>query len=197
MRVRVARSRLTLAERRQSAAGRHWRRLCARARSRSYVAGHRERRASSPVTSQSGCPARPEPPAVPAMGSVAEFYRGKAVLITGGTGFMGKVLLEKLLRSCPGVTKLYVILRPKRNKSVSERRDMLLKTQASVTPVPQSLSNPVNHVSMHFLLLHVPGHFTIRLPNWFVSVIIDALSVLLISYLKLNRVVYSVIEIVF
>lgn len=63
------------------------------------------------------------------MGSVAEFYRGKAVLITGGTGFMGKVLLEKLLRSCPGVTKLYVILRPKRNKSVSERRDILLKTQ--------------------------------------------------------------------
>ncbi|XP_043233602.1 putative fatty acyl-CoA reductase CG5065 [Amphibalanus amphitrite] len=63
------------------------------------------------------------------MGSVAEFYRGKAVLITGGTGFMGKVLLEKLLRSCPGVTKLYVILRPKRNKSVNERRDMLLKTQ--------------------------------------------------------------------
>lgn len=63
------------------------------------------------------------------MGSVAEFYRGKAVLITGGTGFMGKVLLEKLLRSCPGVTKLYVLLRPKGKNSVNERLDLLLKTQ--------------------------------------------------------------------
>ena len=82
------------------------------------------------MSGQSGRSQRPERGA---MGSVAEFYRGKAVLITGGTGFMGKVLLEKLLRSCPGVTKLYVLLRPKRNKSVSERRDMLLKTQVSVT----------------------------------------------------------------
>ena len=86
-----------------------------------------------------------------AMGSVAEFYRGKAVLITGGTGFMGKVLLEKLLRSCPGVTKLYVILRPKRNKSVNERRDMLLKTQVSVTPA--SLSFTQSAIYLYFLFL--------------------------------------------
>ncbi|CAF87360.1 unnamed protein product, partial [Tetraodon nigroviridis] len=28
--------------------------------------------------------------------SVAQFYAGKSVLITGATGFMGKVLVEKL-----------------------------------------------------------------------------------------------------
>ena len=140
--------RLTLAERRQSAAGRQWGRLCARARSRSLAAGHRERAARSAVSSQFGRSQRLRPPAEPTMGSVAEFYRGKAVLITGGTGFMGKVLLEKLLRSCPGVTKLYVILRPKRNKSVNERRDMLLKTQVGETLAP--LSDLASHSFVHF-----------------------------------------------
>lgn len=27
-----------------------------------------------------------------------EFYRGKSIFITGGTGFLGKLFLEKLLR---------------------------------------------------------------------------------------------------
>ena len=30
---------------------------------------------------------------------IQQFYQGKTVFITGATGFMGKVLLEKLLRS--------------------------------------------------------------------------------------------------
>lgn len=29
---------------------------------------------------------------------ILEFYKGKNILITGGSGFFGKVLLEKLLR---------------------------------------------------------------------------------------------------
>ncbi|KAL1129125.1 hypothetical protein AAG570_013656 [Ranatra chinensis] len=34
--------------------------------------------------------------------AVASFYKGKSVLLTGGTGFLGHVIAEKLLRSCPG-----------------------------------------------------------------------------------------------
>ncbi|CAB1322844.1 unnamed protein product [Coregonus sp. 'balchen'] len=47
------------------------------------------------------------------MVTIPEYYEGKNVLITGATGFMGKVLLEKLLRSCPGVKAVYVLVRPK------------------------------------------------------------------------------------
>uniref|UniRef100_A0AAY5KUU2 Fatty acyl-CoA reductase n=1 Tax=Esox lucius TaxID=8010 RepID=A0AAY5KUU2_ESOLU len=47
------------------------------------------------------------------MVTIPEYYEGKNVLITGATGFMGKVLLEKLLRSCPGVKAVYVLVRQK------------------------------------------------------------------------------------
>ncbi|XP_045784164.1 putative fatty acyl-CoA reductase CG5065 [Maniola jurtina] len=53
--------------------------------------------------------------------SVREFYRGRSVLVTGGTGFMGKVLLEKLLHSVPDVGAVYLLVRPKRGQSVAQR----------------------------------------------------------------------------
>lgn len=46
--------------------------------------------------------------------TIPEFFENLNVFITGGTGFMGKVLIEKLLRSCPGINKIYVLLRPKK-----------------------------------------------------------------------------------
>lgn len=55
------------------------------------------------------------------MASIAEFYAGKNVLITGATGFMGKVLVEKLLRSCPEVKSLYLLVRPKAGQSMQQR----------------------------------------------------------------------------
>lgn len=36
------------------------------------------------------------------------------MLLSGCTGFLGKVILEKLLRSCPDINRIYVLLRPKR-----------------------------------------------------------------------------------
>ena len=34
---------------------------------------------------------------------IKKFYAGKKVLLSGCTGFLGKVILEKLLRSCPEI----------------------------------------------------------------------------------------------
>lgn len=51
---------------------------------------------------------------------VTDFYSDATVLITGGTGFVGKVLTEKLLRAF-GLRKIYMLIRSKDNMSVQER----------------------------------------------------------------------------
>ena len=52
---------------------------------------------------------------------IAQFYRNKHVLLTGVTGFVGKVILEKLLWSCPDVARVYVFIRPKKGADAAER----------------------------------------------------------------------------
>ncbi|CAG9854647.1 unnamed protein product [Phyllotreta striolata] len=52
---------------------------------------------------------------------VAELYKDKTIFITGGTGFMGKVLVEKLLRSCSGLKKIILLIRTKKDKRPDER----------------------------------------------------------------------------
>uniref|UniRef100_A0A0E0LTH3 Fatty acyl-CoA reductase n=1 Tax=Oryza punctata TaxID=4537 RepID=A0A0E0LTH3_ORYPU len=44
-------------------------------------------------------------------GNVVAFFRGRSILITGSTGFLGKVLVEKILRVQPDVKKLYLLVR--------------------------------------------------------------------------------------
>lgn len=57
---------------------------------------------------------------------VSTFYQDRSVFVTGGTGFMGKVLVEKLLRSCPGIKNIYLLMRPKRGQDISARLTELL-----------------------------------------------------------------------
>jgi len=53
--------------------------------------------------------------------TIAEFYRDRSVFITGATGFLGKVLVEKLLRSCPDIKTLYLLIRPKAGNDIRTR----------------------------------------------------------------------------
>lgn len=55
--------------------------------------------------------------------SVEQYYAKKTIFITGATGFMGKVLVEKLLRCCPNLEKIYMLMRPKKGHSSKERLD--------------------------------------------------------------------------
>ncbi|XP_026740075.1 fatty acyl-CoA reductase wat-like [Trichoplusia ni] len=57
---------------------------------------------------------------------VQQFYDGSTIFITGGSGFLGKQLLEKLLRSCK-IKKVIMLLRPKKDKTVEERLKYILK----------------------------------------------------------------------
>ena len=52
---------------------------------------------------------------------IKEFYKGKTIFLTGTTGFVGKVVLEKIIRSLPDFKKLFVMVRAKKNMTVGER----------------------------------------------------------------------------
>jgi fatty acyl-CoA reductase len=51
--------------------------------------------------------------------SISDFYEGKNILVFGSTTFPGKVLLEKLLRSCPTIEKIYCPIQIPTKKSNS------------------------------------------------------------------------------
>jgi len=51
---------------------------------------------------------------------VAETFRNGIVLITGSTGFLGKILTEKLLRSC-SMKKIALLVRSKKGLDSSQR----------------------------------------------------------------------------
>jgi fatty acyl-CoA reductase len=70
--------------------------------------------------------------------TIPEFYTGQTIFLTGGTGFLGKVrlltsfiianfsymlqvILEKVLRSCPGIKRVYLLARGRKGKSAEQR----------------------------------------------------------------------------
>lgn len=59
------------------------------------------------------------------------FYSGKGVLITGATGFIGKVLIEKLLRCCPELECIYCLIRPKNQQTIEGRLEEITNSKVS------------------------------------------------------------------
>lgn len=62
------------------------------------------------------------------MSSISEFYSSKNIFITGGLGFIGKVLIEKLLYSCSDLKAIYLLIKPKNNLSAHQRIKVLKKS---------------------------------------------------------------------
>ena len=58
--------------------------------------------------------------------SINQYYRDKDVLITGATGFVGKLLIEKLLYSCDRLNKIYCVIREKNGYSAEERLNEII-----------------------------------------------------------------------
>src|SRR5262245_46371507 len=63
------------------------------------------------------------------MSTIQEYYAGKTVLVTGATGFLGKALLEKALRSLGNIGKIYLLIRPRERGSRSVPADQRFRDE--------------------------------------------------------------------
>nr|XP_024380705.1 fatty acyl-CoA reductase 2-like [Physcomitrium patens]PNR50630.1 hypothetical protein PHYPA_009816 [Physcomitrium patens] len=52
---------------------------------------------------------------------ILKFLKGKNLLVTGATGFLAKVMVEKILRVQPDVGQLYLLIQPQKNVTAEER----------------------------------------------------------------------------
>lgn len=52
---------------------------------------------------------------------IQEFYADKTIFITGASGFLGSLVLEKLLRSCQDIRKIYILFRSTKRKHIKDR----------------------------------------------------------------------------
>ncbi|KAK9671306.1 hypothetical protein RND81_12G020700 [Saponaria officinalis] len=66
---------------------------------------------------------------------IVKFLRGKCFFVTGATGFLAKVLIEKLLRTEPEISKIYVLIKAKTREAAMKR----LQTEVINTEIFKSL----------------------------------------------------------
>ncbi|KAF5273009.1 hypothetical protein FQR65_LT17250 [Abscondita terminalis] len=57
---------------------------------------------------------------------IREFFKNSGVFVTGGTGFLGKLIVERLLRTCPELDRIYFLIREKKGKSIDKRLEETL-----------------------------------------------------------------------
>ncbi|CAL7951758.1 unnamed protein product [Xylocopa violacea] len=62
--------------------------------------------------------------------SIEAFYAESVIFVTGATGFLGKALLEKLLRSCSRLATIFILIRPKQDQTIDQRYKKLLECSA-------------------------------------------------------------------
>ncbi|KAK1128430.1 hypothetical protein K0M31_002896 [Melipona bicolor] len=60
---------------------------------------------------------------------IRKFYAGKRILLTGCTGYLGTVILEKILRTCTEISKLYILVREKANVAIEDRMKKLFENE--------------------------------------------------------------------
>lgn len=62
---------------------------------------------------------------------IGNYFSGKSIFITGGTGFLGQSLIERLLSSTPSVGKIYILIRAKYGYSPESRIERLMSKPVS------------------------------------------------------------------
>lgn len=69
-----------------------------------------------------------KPEVIKELTPIQNFYKDTAIFITGSTGFLGQLILEKLLRSCPGISTIYILVRHKKGKDMQTRVDEIFES---------------------------------------------------------------------
>lgn len=73
--------------------------------------------------------------------NIGETFQRNEILLTGGNGFLGKVLLGMLLDRYPQVKHLHVLMRPGQNKTAAERFSGDTLASPALAPLAQKLGN--------------------------------------------------------
>ncbi|KAK6259300.1 hypothetical protein SCA6_013774 [Theobroma cacao] len=61
---------------------------------------------------------------------IVDFLQGKNYFITGATGFVGKVFVEKMLRAVPNVGKIFLLIKAKDKEAATKRlQDQIMDTE--------------------------------------------------------------------
>lgn len=75
---------------------------------------------------------------------LAEVLQGRRILLTGGTGFLGKVLLYLLLRHHPELERIFVLIRGDRRSSLGRFRREIIDSPA-LAPLRDHLGSRFEH----------------------------------------------------
>lgn len=92
-----------------------------------------------------------KPDSADARDRIVETFAGRKILLTGGTGFLGKVILEKFLRCLPEIAQIYMFIRLKKGKDPKQR---LLEILNSPVSFSQSDSFLIKWQDCHLVSLH-------------------------------------------
>ena len=64
--------------------------------------------------------------------SLEKTFRGKKLVVIGGTGFLGKVFWALLLSRYPSVSRLYLLVRPKKGQTLFVIADEVAWSEAGL-----------------------------------------------------------------
>lgn len=79
--------------------------------------------------------------------SVKRAFAGKRLFVAGGSGFLGKVWLAKLLRDLPETASVAVLVRRRGEVSAAERFRRLLATSPVFDPLRESPTDELEHLA--------------------------------------------------
>ena len=85
--------------------------------------------------------------------SIEQMFDGQSLFITGASGFIGRVLLEKLLRCYPGIKTIYILMRTKKNVSPQDR----LHKQLLKVPIFDNIKSMDNGQELLNKITVIPG----------------------------------------